>query len=203
MTANTSDNYVDDYQSVDATTTLTNPASLFDDTSKTCRLDTVSSQLAGISTPVTIGSFIVIAITGMLMFFHFELGIIKLANEWIGWIFLIAALIHGFLLHQKSFKQHLKQKLSAGLIAAGVMITLMTAIIPLEQQGTPAFLRAEVALFTADLEKSAAVLELTKEQLVTLLTSQGLVVADSDTSLQKIAEKNQMDRKNVMGLLLQ
>ncbi|PVZ65615.1 hypothetical protein [Pelagibaculum spongiae] len=147
MTANTSDNYVDNYQSVDAKTMRTNCALPPDEVIKICYLDTFSSKLSRISAWVTIGSVIV--------------------------------------------------------IAAGVMITLMTVMIPLEQQGTPPFLRAEVALFTADLENSAAVLELTKEQLVTLLTSQGVAVADSDTSLQQIAEKNQMDRKNVMGLLLQ
>ena len=37
------------------------------------------------ATPLTIGSFLLIAITGVLMFFHLDSGLNKLAHEWLGW----------------------------------------------------------------------------------------------------------------------
>ena len=43
---------------------------------------------------LTIGSFIVISLTGILMFFHINIGLVKLAHEWLSWVFVVAAICH-------------------------------------------------------------------------------------------------------------
>lgn len=37
------------------------------------------------ATPLTIGSFLLMAVTGLLMFFHLDTGLNKAAHEWLGW----------------------------------------------------------------------------------------------------------------------
>ena len=36
------------------------------------------------ATPLTAGAFIVLAVTGLLMFFHLDRGLNHLAHEWLG-----------------------------------------------------------------------------------------------------------------------
>lgn len=37
-----------------------------------------------IATPLTIGIFLIMSVTGILMFFHWDTGFNKLAHEWLG-----------------------------------------------------------------------------------------------------------------------
>jgi hypothetical protein len=45
-------------------------------------------------TPITIGSFLLIGVTGLLMFFKARGGLIVVAHEWLSLIFAIAACLH-------------------------------------------------------------------------------------------------------------
>ena len=45
-------------------------------------------------TPLMAGSFILMATTGILMFFHWDSGLNKTAHEWLGWAMVIAAGLH-------------------------------------------------------------------------------------------------------------
>ena len=44
--------------------------------------------------PLTIGSFGVVATTGILMFFHADSGSMKLAHEWLGWLLVLGVIAH-------------------------------------------------------------------------------------------------------------
>jgi hypothetical protein len=46
------------------------------------------------STPLTIGSFALMAVTGILMFFHWDTGLNKTAHEWLGWVMVIGVGLH-------------------------------------------------------------------------------------------------------------
>ena len=46
------------------------------------------------ATPLTAGAFIVLATTGLLMFFHLDRGLNHFAHEWIGWILLLGVACH-------------------------------------------------------------------------------------------------------------
>lgn len=47
------------------------------------------------ATPVTVGVFVVMAATGLLMFFHLDIGLNKAAHEWLGWLMVAAVAAHG------------------------------------------------------------------------------------------------------------
>ena len=46
------------------------------------------------ATPLTIGLFILMAVTGILMFFHLDSRLNKLAHEWLGWLFVVGVVAH-------------------------------------------------------------------------------------------------------------
>lgn len=52
---------------------------------------TVSREWA---TPLTMGAFGLLAVTGVLMFFHLDTGLNKQAHEWLGWVLLIGVSLH-------------------------------------------------------------------------------------------------------------
>ena len=39
-------------------------------------------------TPIAAGGFLISAVTGVLMFFHLDTGLNKVAHEWLSWVFL-------------------------------------------------------------------------------------------------------------------
>lgn len=43
------------------------------------------------ATPLTIGIFTLMAVTGILMFFHLDKGLNKTAHEWLGWLLVAGA----------------------------------------------------------------------------------------------------------------
>ncbi|GAA6189081.1 DUF4405 domain-containing protein [Litorivita sp. NS0012-18] len=68
------------------------------------------------ATPITIGSFLLMAVTGVLMFFHLNSGLNKLAHEWIGLIMIAAVLLH-VALNWRAFTLYFKRPLALILMA--------------------------------------------------------------------------------------
>ncbi len=81
-------------------------------------------ERAWISPVVTI-AFAVIAITGLLLFFHVKNGAIMTLHEWVGWAFVIAGILH-VLLNWNPLLGYLKRR--SALIAIGVSLLLVVAL---------------------------------------------------------------------------
>ena len=45
-------------------------------------------------TPLVAGSFLLMGVTGILMFFHWDSGLNKAAHEWLGWLMIIGVALH-------------------------------------------------------------------------------------------------------------
>lgn len=75
--------------------------------------------------PVVTVAFVVIAITGLLLFFHAKNGAIVTLHEWVGWGFVIAGMLH-VLLNWNPLLGYLKRR--SGLIAIGVSLVIVAAL---------------------------------------------------------------------------
>ena len=74
------------------------------------------------ATPLTIGSFVLMAATGVLMFFHLDQGLNKLAHEWLGWFMVVAVALHATV-NGLAFKRHvLKSKAGRGIVVASLAV---------------------------------------------------------------------------------
>lgn len=157
------------------------------------------------ATPLTIGAFILMGITGILMFFEVRLGLIKVAHEWLSWLMVLAVGLH-VALHWKSFSRYFSQKSALTIIGVFAVLTMTSMLLPDNgpKRGGPgapggASMQMTSMLLEAPLGVVAAVMDETPQALQTKLEQQGIKVANIDTSLKALAQSSQ---KNPMDMFV-
>ena len=174
---------------------------------------TVSNKNTAIrrwATPLTIGAFILMAVTGILMFFEVRIGIIKIAHEWLSWIMVFAVGLHVWL-HWKSFSRYFSQTPSAVLIAVFGVLTVASLLIPNNgsQRGGPpngfggaAGAQATQVLLNAPLASLANLTQQSPDAMVHKLEEQGITVANVQQSLETLAGDNQRNPVEILNMVL-
>jgi hypothetical protein len=150
--------------------------------------------LRGWATPRILGAFVLMAGTGVVMFFKFDTGVMAPVHRLSSWIFLVAAGRH-IAANVRPFKNHLKSTL--GMASAGVFGCLL--IFSFGSWGvmtTPQLLTSlEETLAGAPLTAVAAVKQMSPDLLITGLHQHGIVASPGQT-LHAIAKANHItDRK--------
>jgi hypothetical protein len=136
-------------------------------------------------TPLVIGAFVLSAVTGVLMFFHLDSGMNKLAHEWLSWAMLAAVVLH-VLLNLPAFKRYLGQKTALVVIAVFALV-LALSFLPLPGgKKPPAYAAPLQALAQAPLPVLAQVLGKTPEALKADLEHAGLAVDHEQQSLRDL-----------------
>ena len=79
------------------------------------------------ATPLTVGSFLLLTVTGVLMFFHLDTGLNKLAHEWLSWVLVAAVGLH-LASNWPAFQRHLKQRRGRLLIGAGALVLALSFV---------------------------------------------------------------------------
>ena len=136
-------------------------------------------------TPLVIGSFVLLAVTGVLMFFHLDSGLNKLAHEWLSWAMLAAVGLH-VLLNLPAFKRYFGQKTALLVIGAFALVLALSFISPPGGKKAPAYAAPVQALAQAPLPVLAQVLGKTPEALKAQLAQAGLPVDNDQQSLQDL-----------------
>jgi hypothetical protein len=131
-------------------------------------------------TPITMGAFALLAVTGVLMFFHIDSGLNETAHQWLSWV-----LIGGVALHAAVNWPGVRRHLAGwrGRAALGLFALLLAAsFVPLGGSGEPPFVPPLRALADAPLPVLAQVAKTTPEQMRERLRSAGLNPAsDADS----------------------
>ncbi len=137
-------------------------------------------------TPLVIGSFVLLSVTGGLMFFHLDSGLNKVVHEWLSWLFVAAAGLH-LALHNGSFKKHLASS-TARWIMGGCLLALGLSFVPLggTGQSKPPFVLPMQALAKAPLPVLAQVAQVDMAQLQARLVAQGLQVQGPQQSIRDL-----------------
>jgi len=151
------------------------------------------------ATPLTIGSFLLIAVTGVLMFFHLDSGLNKLAHEWLGWAMLAAVGLHAAM-HLKSFKRHFTRPVS--LVVIGVFIALLAAsfISPPGNPGKPPHVLATQAVLDAPLPQVATLAGKDTETLLAQLQAAG-IAAEIGQSLRQASGSERGKQMQALGIV--
>jgi hypothetical protein len=156
---------------------------------------------------LTIGSFAVVAVTGILMFFHANTGLAKLAHEWLGWLLVIGAVAHTAL-NWKPFLAYFRKP--AGLTIIGLMLVLGVASLCVSGGGGPggrmhgprAFMAVSGALEQSSLRVVAQVAKSSPETLIEKLKAQGIQVRSPDQTIGEIASENDTRGVELLGQIL-
>ena len=152
------------------------------------------------STPLTIGSFILMAVTGVLMFFDVVPGYLVFAHEWFSWFFLIGAGGH-IALNFRPLARHLQSNWGRASVAIFTIILVVSAFsfgrITAPQLKWP----ISNALIEAPLSALADVTRTDPAELLAKLKAHG-VTATPDQNIKELADAHDMDEFHILGLVI-
>jgi len=137
-------------------------------------------------TPVVGGAFLLLAVTGVLMFFHLDTGLNKLAHEWLGWVLVAAVGLH-LTLNARPLVNVLKKP--RGQVLAGLFVAVLAAsFLPLgnEGGGKASFMAVTRALADAPLPVVAQVAGISEPELSARLTAAGYPPSDASASISAL-----------------
>jgi hypothetical protein len=141
------------------------------------------------ATPLTAGAFIVLAVTGLLMFFHLDRGLNHLAHEWLGWLLVFGVLCHvtaNFL----GFKKHITGNLGKAVIVAFLLILGLSFIQPEERKKPPGWAQPVKALAFMPLNELAIVAKMSVKEVRERLTDDGLTPVSDEQSIKDLVGHN-------------
>ncbi|MEX0303135.1 MAG: DUF4405 domain-containing protein [Leisingera sp.] len=135
------------------------------------------------ATPLTIGFFLLMSVTGILMFYDAHGRMNKIVHGWAGWVMVAGVLAH-MLLNWRPFTVYFKRPKAMAIIGAAALV-LAVSFFPLEGSGGPGsnVLRA---VSQAQIEKVIALTGQDLETGLARLAAAGFE-ASTDSSVQDLS----------------
>lgn len=131
-------------------------------------------------TPITMGAFGLLAVTGMLMFFHLDRGLNETAHEWLSWVLLTGVALHAAV-NWAGVKRHLAGWRGRAALALFALL-LAGSFVSVGGKEEPPFAAPLRALADAPLPVLAQVAKLSPDALRERLQRAGVSVrSDADT----------------------
>lgn len=151
------------------------------------------------ATPLTIGAFLLMGATGVLMFFEVDGGLTTVIHQWFSWAFLFGATAH-IVVHLRSFTHHLRGRW--GGVSAAVFLAVFVAscfswgLITGPQLRRP----VEGALADAPLASLASVTRTDPDVLLQRLQAHG-IRARADESINQLAGETGISENRLLSLV--
>lgn len=138
-------------------------------------------------TPLTMGAFVLTAVTGVLMFFKVRSGLVTPIHEWLSWALVLGGALH-VADHWTGIRKHLEGKWGKGFVA-GALVLIALAVWPWsaggehERRSNP----AESILGKATVAQIAAISGVKTESVIASLEQAGARDAKPDLTLEAIS----------------
>lgn len=160
---------------------------------------TTSLKLRKWATPLTIGSFLLMAGTGVMMFFELEDGLTTVVHQWMSWIFLAGAAAH-LAIHFRPLRNHLRSPLGKASFAVFAAILVGSAFSWGMTTGPQLKRPIEERLVEAPLSALADVAGRDIEALLRRFEESG-ASARGEQSIRQIAALSGADENRLLGLI--
>lgn len=138
------------------------------------------------ATPAIIGSFLVMSVTGVLLFFHLEPPLSKGLHEWAGLAMVAGGAAHLWL-NRRAFTAYFRRPLARAIMGAGAVVLGLT-FLPIgpaaEAQGPGALI---AALQPATVTELAAIAHKTPEATLADIAAAGFAAAGPQATVAEIA----------------
>lgn len=85
----------------------------------------MGKSLRSWATPLVFGSFTLMAVSGVMMFFHLNTDLSKGLHEWAGFALVAGAVAH-LVQNRRAFLSYLRRPLALGIMGVGVAVTLVS-----------------------------------------------------------------------------
>lgn len=151
------------------------------------------------ATPVTIGTFIVISVTGVLMFFHADSGLNKLVHEWIGLVMVAAVAAH-VLMNWRAFTTYFKRPVAVTLMGIGALV-LASSFLLGGADASPDGMRA--LMMSVGNARVATLAELAGEDTEAVLAALDAagIPATPDATLAALSGGDRTKQDEIIGLV--
>ena len=136
-------------------------------------------------TPLVIGSFLLLTVTGVLMFFHLDSGLNKTVHEWLSWVMVAGVALHVGL-NLPAFKRYLTQGTARWVIGVFVAVLALSFIRLPGASSEPPFIAPAKALAAAPLPVLAQVAGVSTEEIRHRLEAQHIAVDNEQQSVSDI-----------------
>jgi hypothetical protein len=161
----------------------------------------LKSDRRAFATPLVIGGYLVTALTGVMLFFHLGEGLVKGAHEWLGLLFVPAALLH-LSHHWNPFKRYLSRGVPRSIIAATLVVALgfVATELATGSGGNPLH-NAMHTIETAPLTVVAQLQQRDVTELLDTLKAAGFAEVEADESIATIAALHHTPSRQIFALL--
>lgn len=151
------------------------------------------------ATPITAGAFLLSAATGILIFFHADIGLNKAAHEWLGWLLLGGVALHTAA-NFSAFKRHLATRRGQLLIGVFALVLAASFFGSGEHREHP-FEPSIRALSQAPLTTLSQLAHVSPEQLRQRLAKAGVQPMSDEQSLRDLVGSDLQKQMRVLETL--
>lgn len=151
-------------------------------------------------TPVAAGAFLLSAVTGVLIFFHVDSGLNKVAHEWLSWVLLAGVALH-LVANFGAFKRHLGGRRGQALMGAFALVLALSFFGPGEADEPP-FAAPVRALAQAPLTTLAEVARVSPDEMRARLAQAGVPAGSDAQSLHELVGPDLRRQTRVLGTVL-
>ena len=160
------------------------------------------------ATPLAVGAFTISAVTGLLIFFDLEIGIVEPVHKWLSWLLVAGVLLH-LSSNWKQFTSYFSKKPALGIIGAALIVTV-ASLLPIfgeDEEGKEGGEKrtgkiATQLLESSSLETVALVTKTTPKLLIEQLEKSGIMVKNPSLTIQEIASNSGKSEGTVLGAVL-
>jgi hypothetical protein len=160
----------------------------------------MSVSMKSWATPLAFGSFIILAVTGLLMFFKIEGGYIKPVHEWLSWLMVAGVALHT-IANWKAFLSYFSKIPAVSIISIGVIVTALAVFMPASREGGNPRIKMMKAIESARLETVAEISGKESGEIVAALKEKGIMVNDPTMTVRQIARTNNKVAMEVLGVV--
>lgn len=157
------------------------------------------------ATPLVTGALLITGVTGLLLFFEFEQGLVKPVHEWLGWLLVAGVVLH-VVANWKAFTGYFSKKLAMsiiGLCAVVTVVSVMPFLGDKEHENGKHVARASVKMLeSSSLETVALVVKQQPDELMAKLRNNGFAVDTPSQTIAGIASANGKEPSELLGSLI-
>lgn len=155
------------------------------------------------ATPLAIGAFAIMSVTGILMFFHLDSGLNKLVHEWASWIMVAGVGVH-VAVNWRPFKNYFLSSLPGRTVIGLGFLVLAVSFLPLggEKRRLSPPVLAMQAIVGAPISSVATLTKRPVEQVMEDLSKAGIALPGPEASIDSVIGDNRALQARALGVLL-
>lgn len=151
-------------------------------------------------TPFTIGAFALSAVTGIMLFFKIESGLIKPVHEWLSWLLVFGAIFHVIANWRPTVKCVSKPAGKAILIFFLLLICI--SFLPLSGNHERRHLKKiSYVLTQSSLSEVAQAANHKPDEAMNILKSKGIYIENETQTVREIAERNNKASMDILDII--